>query len=71
MGWRLDLYNIHTEMPSGAISKGYDRKTQAEAERVFQSLVTQIRAWKNFSVDVVMLNDLDDKASFIERERII
>jgi hypothetical protein len=55
-------------MPSGAISKGYDRNTQAEALHVFDSVVTQIRAWKNFKVDVVMTRDNDGA---IQRETII
>ena len=60
-------YNIHTEMPSGAVSKGYDCETRKDADHFFNSVVLQIRAWKNFVVDVVMMNEIDDE---ISREQI-
>jgi hypothetical protein len=48
------MYNIHTEMPSGSVSRGYDRKTEEEASVVWKQVLSQLRAWKEFKADVVM-----------------
>ena len=60
-------YNIHTVMPSGMVSKGYDCETREKAVHFFGSVVAQIRAWKDFAVDVVMLDEIEDE---IQREQI-
>lgn len=39
-------YNIHTEMPSGAISKGYDAETEEDALKIFQRLEDQLVGFK-------------------------
>jgi len=57
--------NIHIAMPSGCQSRGYDpedfaRDGESPAEsagRVFDSVVSQLSAWKGFAADVVMLNN--------------
>lgn len=53
-------YNIHIEMPSGARSRGYDRKTEEESVAVFEQMVSQILAWKDFSADVVMTDESEE-----------
>jgi len=60
------MLNIHTVMPLGNRSRGYDRKTEEEASEAFQRMVTQIRAWKNYTVDVVMT----DEDVEVQREHI-
>ena len=54
-------------MPLGNRSRGYDRKTEEEASEAFQRIVIQIRAWKNYTVDIVML----DEEIEVQREHII
>lgn len=48
------MYNIHTEMPSGARSRGYDRVEEDKAEETFAQVLAQLVTWKHFSADVVM-----------------
>jgi len=61
------MLNIHTVMSLGNRSRGYDRKTEEEASEAFQRIVIQIRAWKNYTVDIVML----DEEIEVQREHII
>jgi hypothetical protein len=60
------MFNVHTEMPSGARSRGYERKTEEEAVAVFDQMVSQCRAFPNFVADVVMF----DEQKEIRREHI-
>jgi len=53
-------------MPLGNRSRGYDRKTEEEASEAFQRMVTQIRAWKNYTVAVV----ITDEDIEVQREHI-
>ena len=62
------MFNVHIEMPSGAVSKGYDRATEAEAQDYFEKIVKQLRTWKGFVADVVMLNEIEEE---VKRERIV
>jgi len=61
------MFNICVEMPSGMKSRGYNRKTDAEAQKVFLSVVSQIRSWKDFVASVVMVNELEEE---VQREAI-
>ena len=36
------MYNVHLTMPSGAISRGYDRDKEEDAEKIFLALVRQM-----------------------------
>lgn len=38
------MYNIRIRMPSGATSRGYNRDDEAEAEKVFESVFSQLTA---------------------------
>lgn len=51
------MYNIHVEIPSGGISRGIDRQTEEEANRVFDHHVSQIKSWKSYVADVVLTAD--------------
>jgi hypothetical protein len=51
------MFNIRTELPSGAISRGYDRTTVESAEFTFTRVVSQCKAMKDYVIDVVMTDD--------------
>lgn len=60
------MYNIHQEMLSGAQSRGWDYKQEADGIKCFNLVMAQMRPWLNFSVDVV----LTDEKIEIRREAI-
>ena len=51
------MYNIHIEVPSGGKSRGWDREDEAGALQSFETAVSQIKAWKDYPADVVLLKD--------------
>ena len=59
--------NIHTEMPFGNRSHGYERATLEEAESVFGQMVAQIKKWKQVSIDVIIS---DDHGKELKREHL-
>ena len=50
------MFNIHTSISSGAISRGYDRATLEDAEKCFFRVVNQLSA-NGFDGTVVMEED--------------
>ncbi len=60
------MLNIHVEMPLGNKSRGFDREDAAEADKIFDQMVAQIKKWKNFVADVVMRDEQHE----IRREHI-
>lgn len=58
------MFNIHVEMPSGAVSRGFDRADEAEALEVFDRVVAIIKDWGDITADVVM----SDEKGEIKRE---
>lgn len=51
------MFNVHTELPCGAISRGYERIDEAAALSTFARIVSQVQAWKNYAIDVVLTED--------------
>jgi hypothetical protein len=51
------MFRIHTELPSGAISIGYERDDAEKANATFDRVVAQVREMKNYTIDVVMTDD--------------
>jgi hypothetical protein len=60
------MYNIHTEIPSGAISRGYEVSEKEKADLFFGSMVRQITSMTGMVADVVMVEDGQE----IQRRRI-
>jgi hypothetical protein len=50
------MFNIHTETPSGANSRGYDRETEEDALKAFDEVRAQLIAMK-FVGSVVLEED--------------
>lgn len=48
------MFNISLEMPSGARSRGYDRKTEEKATETFEQVVAFVKPWRDFTADVIM-----------------
>lgn len=48
------MYNVHTEMPMGNRSKGFDFEDRDKAESAFHRVVDQIRAWPNITIKVIL-----------------
>lgn len=61
------MLNVHTEMPTGIRSKGFDRDTIEAATHIFDLFVADMTPWKNFTADVVMI---DEHGKEIRREHI-
>jgi hypothetical protein len=61
------MFNIKTELPSGASSIGYNRKTSEEALTTFARVVEQCRAENNYTIDVILTEDGVE----IQREHIV
>lgn len=59
------MFNISTEMPSGACSRGYDRETEEEALKCFECVKAQLTE-AGFVGDVV-LRELGEE---VQRESI-
>lgn len=51
------MFNVHTELPCGAISRGYDYVTEEKALFTFARMAHQVRVWKNYVIDVVLTED--------------
>jgi hypothetical protein len=51
------MFNIKTELPCGAVSRGYERKNQQEASLTFIRVVQQCREFKNYIIDVILMED--------------
>lgn len=51
------MFNVAMEMPSGARSRGFDRKTEAEAVKVAESLERQLLARPSMVCDVITFLD--------------
>ena len=51
------MFNVHVEIPCGAISRGYDYPAAEEAAITFHRLVAQIRSWGTYTADVVITED--------------
>jgi hypothetical protein len=60
------VYNISVEMPSGALSIGYDYDDVVRAEKTFARVVAQLKAWPLFIADVVLMENRTE----IQREKI-
>lgn len=60
------MFHIHTELPSGAVSRGYDRQDEVAAINTFAAIVMQLKAMKNYVIDVVLTEDGVE----LQRERI-
>jgi hypothetical protein len=60
------MFNIHIEVPSGAVSRGYERETEEEAVKVFERNVAQIKPWDGIVCDVVMT----EEGKEVKREHI-
>jgi len=58
--------NVHVELPCGAISRGYEREDADRALATFERVVAQLRAFKNFVADAVLV----DGRTEIQREHI-
>jgi hypothetical protein len=59
-------YNIHVELDGGAVSKGYDRKTEEDAMKWFELVKGQLSVMPGFVGDVVLLVDRTE----VQRERV-
>ena len=51
------MFNIRTELPSGAISIGYERPTAERANNTFARVVAQCREMKNYTIDIILSED--------------
>jgi hypothetical protein len=60
------MFNVHTELPSGAVSRGYDRTDEVAAINTLARMVQQCHEMKNYTIDVV----LTENGVEIQRERI-
>jgi hypothetical protein len=56
-GGRTLVFNIRTELPSGAISIGYERPTADKANTTFDRVVAQCREMKKYTIDVILSED--------------
>ena len=61
------MFTVHVEMPSGALSREHSFPTKDEAQVLFDHMILQMKPWKKFVADVVMLNDRDKE---VKREHI-
>lgn len=48
--------NIHVELPCGSMSRGYEREDPDKAQATFDRVVAQLREFKNFIADVVLVD---------------
>ena len=60
------MFNVHTQMPLGNTSRGYNFPDQEKATEAFDRMVFQTRSWKNYVVDIVMT----DEDIEVQREHI-
>jgi hypothetical protein len=60
------MYGVYIEMPSGAKSQAHEDADQDLIKKIFDHFVCQMKTWKDFSADVIML---DGKIE-IAREKI-
>jgi len=60
------IYNIHVELDGGAVSKGYNRKTEEDATKWFELVKGQLSVMPGFEGDVVLLADRVE----VQRERV-
>ena len=51
------MLNIHTELPCGSISRGYDHQDESRALTTFARVVAQVKSWKKVVIDVVLMED--------------
>lgn len=51
------MFNVHSELPCGAVSRGYDRTEEEKALSTFARMVSQVRVWKDYVIDVVLTED--------------
>ena len=52
------MFNVSIELPAGGPrSRGYDRKTQADAMATFERVKSQARHWPGFVGTVVLSED--------------
>lgn len=51
------MFNVHTELPSGAVSRGYDRQDQVAAINTLAAMYMQLKEMKGYVIDVVMTED--------------
>lgn len=51
------MFVIHTEMPSGAISRGYEYEDALRAAKAFARVAEQLGRWRDFVADVVLLEE--------------
>ena len=50
-------FKVYIEMPAGAQSEPHDFEEEAEAMKLFDRFVGQMRPWKGFHADVVMIEN--------------
>lgn len=60
------MYNVHIEMPSGALSRPHEFVEQDDALELFDTFVTQMKPWNHFAADVI----LSEGKKEIKREHI-
>ena len=48
------MFSVYIEMPSGATSKPHEFVALADAEKRFETFVSQMRPWKKFQAWVVL-----------------
>jgi hypothetical protein len=52
------MINICIEMPSGAVSIGYDRKDTEKATATFERVLAQVKSWPGFVCDLIMTEEM-------------
>lgn len=51
------MFNVQIEMPSGAVSQDHMFADEAEARKLFDTFVGQMKPWQNFSAVVTLSAD--------------
>ena len=51
------MFNVYIEMPLGNRSKPREFAEEADARKVFDSFVGQMRPWKKFKAEVILTAD--------------
>jgi len=47
------MLSIHVEIPSGAVSRGYEYDNTVKAQNAFVKIGQQLAEWKDFTADVI------------------
>ena len=60
-------YKVYIEMPLGNRSQAREEVSNDKVMEIFERMAHQMRPWKNFTADLVML---DEQGAEVQRERI-